>query len=518
MEQAPRASSTFTENFDTPPVSATMAPAPLWEQRAELPSTAAAAEGLQRGEPHRAVEPRVLADTAGPATSPEQAGFVGVVPGVEPTPAMQEFAHLPQPAPNAQQQAAAALDEPTPPAAQEQRSNAVPLAAAAGLAGAGAGAAGATMLARQSSGVPASTPSRAAPAPASRFREDAAYTPSPAAAENTTPSSTRAVMGSPAQTMPPQQQQQMSPSPVVPPPHLQQQQQPGAVPPHLAAQQQQPQEPTATIERSPHMKITTAVVDGHKRLHRKSLSKGSPRSSQFSTTELDRPASVAGSIGPTSFAHGQQQPMQPMQPMQPVQPAVHPQAHFAVPPQQQQAPLPSNAAMSGPTGFVGARPNVPAGDVEARRDRMMDSIVGVRGECLANHALKARLQLLTMTCRPACFRTHRRSYCSSSSTVNGDDLADCFLAEFAAGASSPQPHGIGLVRSRSAPQRDPRRRSADRSRRYGRHYRCHPRNGDLAARRRYADPAAPPPTAAAAPASWRAKRSGCGSPFGGRAR
>lgn len=139
------------------------------------------------------------------------------------------------------------------------------------------------------------------------------------------------------------------------------------------------------------MRITTAVVDGHKRLHRKSLSKGSPRSSQFSTTELERPGSVAGSNDLASLAPGQQQqpmqPMQPMQPQHPVQPAVHPQARFAVPPQQQQqAPVPSNAAMSGPTGFAGARPNVPAGDVEARRDRMMDSMVGVRGECFTRGA------------------------------------------------------------------------------------------------------------------------------------
>ncbi|GAA5975724.1 hypothetical protein JCM10908_005258 [Rhodotorula pacifica] len=362
--EKPAQTSTFTENFDTPPVSAATATDPLWNQRAELPPIA---QSLER-EPSRVLDPKELAATAVPATSPEQAGFVGVAAGAQPTPAMQDFAHLPQPAPNAQE---AALES-APPAtteSQEKRSNAVPLAAA-GLAGAGAGAAGATLLAREPTS--ASTPTRAAPV--SRFKENT--TDSPLSAGAGTPSSTRAVMGSPAPVVPQQQQQQQPVSPTTT----------SLAAPHAAAPAStyipgQPHE-AATIERSPHMKITTAVVDGHKRLHRKSLSKGSPQSGR-SSMDTERPASNVGSRSPAGFAPMQQQQQQ--QPIQahpqsqpPIQQTAQPQTRFAAQSPQQQQAVPSNAAVSGPTGAAGARPVVPARDAEARRDRMMDNLAGVR--------------------------------------------------------------------------------------------------------------------------------------------
>ncbi|GAA5882968.1 hypothetical protein JCM3774_002936 [Rhodotorula dairenensis] len=405
----PQQTSTFTENFDTPPVSAAMATDPLWDQRAELPSAAVQAPGQ---EPRRAVDPKVLAAAAAPATSAEQAGFVGAAPGGEPTPAMQDFAHLSEPAPNAQQAALAS----TPPSDtavedKERRSNALPLAAAAagGLAGVGAGAAvGATVLAREPSSV--STPQRAAPV--SRFREDTT-TGSPASAQAATPSSTRANMGSPAPVM--QQQQQPVPSAVGQQPyHLQQQppfqqpqpqpqqppyQQQGGIPQHMQAQ---PHEAAPTIERSAHLGIATAVVDGRKRLHRKSLSKGSPRSGR-SSMDLDRPASAGGVSAPVGFAPMQQQQQPPMHKQQqqypvqqqppvqqqyPVQQqAVHPQARYAALPQQQQQQVIHPGVMA--PGPMGSRPGVPAGDIEARRDRMMDNIVGVRDPLVSGPVIGA---------------------------------------------------------------------------------------------------------------------------------
>ncbi|GAA6026014.1 hypothetical protein JCM8202_000011 [Rhodotorula sphaerocarpa] len=308
-----RTTSAFTENLATPAATADSPKSPLWEQRAEPPTSAQVTEA----EPERAVDPHQLAAEAAPATSPEQAGFTGVAPGQEPTPAMQDFAHLSEPAPAAEQ---AALDP---------KSDAQAPEAGSGLAGIGAG--NASMRSYSSS-----------QQPVSRFTESI-----PPAAAGASPAFARPRQGSPT--------------------------------PYPGHEQ-------ATIERSPHMKIATSSVDGHKRLHRKSLSKGTSPSAR-SSGEHDRPAGYAAPP-PQGFAPVQQ-PLQPLQPVPAQAGGAPPQDRFMVPVHNQpvvpppQQTIPSNAGVSGPTGAAGATPVLPSGEAEARRDRMMDSMTGVRDPLVA---------------------------------------------------------------------------------------------------------------------------------------
>ncbi|GJN87574.1 hypothetical protein Rhopal_000528-T1 [Rhodotorula paludigena] len=345
-------------------------PDPLSEQRAfpttpHMRPTDAAASGPtvgggEAGRGARVLDPHELVAGAAP-TSPEQAGFTNVT---EMTPAMRDFAHLSQPAPVAEQQALreapAASGAAVPAEAQEvdpeaSRGKVVPVAAV-GLAGIGAGAAGAEVLARDHAPTPSppqqlTPPSTAGPqrTPVSRFQEDPSLAV-PAGAQ--TPSSTRAVMGSPPSST----------------------RDPSATTTPLSGS------PTSTptqslfeagiLEKSPHMKIQTHRVDGHKRLHRKSLSgvvapagmsPASRRSGEFERPVQPAPLSVPP----------------PQAPVRTGSPSILQQQ------QQRQQPV-STAGVSGPTGPVGERPPLDSNRSD-RRDRMLNDMVGVADPTVAGY-------------------------------------------------------------------------------------------------------------------------------------
>lgn len=225
----------------------------------------------------RAIEPEELA--AVPATTPEQAGFA---PGAPTTVATEEFAHLSQPAPQAELAAQEQVPESTvsgvdPELERRDGASAAPLV----FAMAGPAAAAAAPLAvnnnatsahlsnaplqqiapiQQVAPVQQVTPAlQAASAPRSLFTE----TTRPMEQEQARPSNINAVPTPiPVQSQPQPQAQRVSPVAISPV-----QQTPVGVPrtssPHGLAE---------GVERSPHMKIQTHQDDtGHKKLHRKSL-------------------------------------------------------------------------------------------------------------------------------------------------------------------------------------------------------------------------------------------------------
>ncbi|BGP30900.1 hypothetical protein JCM10296v2_002660 [Rhodotorula toruloides] len=386
----------------------------------------------------RVLDPKELA--AVPATTPEQAGFTNV--GSEITPAMQEFAHLSTPAPQAEHQAIAegaaapaststgTREEAVEPA-KEKDSHHGALAAGAGLAGIGAGVAGADLLSHDHAGAepaaardaagpssahvaePASTsgqsagiappvgepqaatsatpvpqtPARAPRTPVSRFTEETAL---PSGAE--TPSSTRAVMGSPPSSV---HERSAATTPLATP---------GG--PTQNTTPTQSLFEAGVLEKSPHLKIQTHKVDGHKRLHRKSLTAntaptlvGVTRSSH----ELDRAkqSSQPGGVRQPSPPNVARQPSPPHSTMQtsapqaalaaaPAAAAAHHHEHGhgkaghahghdgAAHPHGNHAAAPvSNAAASGPTGAAGQRPPLDTIASENRRDRLLNSMIGV---------------------------------------------------------------------------------------------------------------------------------------------
>ncbi|BGP06864.1 hypothetical protein JCM10049v2_002692 [Rhodotorula toruloides] len=384
----------------------------------------------------RVLDPKELA--AVPATTPEQAGFTNV--GSEITPAMQDFAHLSTPAPQAEQQAIAeGAAAPAPNATKEaavepekeKDSHHGALAAGAGLAGIGVGAAGADLLSHDHAGAepaaaraaagPSSahaaepvstsaepagiappvgepqaatsatpvtqTPAKAPRTPVSRFTEETAL---PSGAE--TPSSTRAVMGSPPSSV---HERSAATTPLATP---------GG--PTQNATPTQSLFEAGVLEKSPHLKIQTHKVDGRKRLHRKSLTAntaptlvGVTRSSH----ELDR-AKQSSLPGATRQPSPPNVARQPSPPHAARQANAHPAALAAAPavaaahhhehghgkaahthghdgaaqPHGQRAAAPvSNAAASGPTGAAGQRPPLDTVASENRRDRLLNSMIGV---------------------------------------------------------------------------------------------------------------------------------------------
>ncbi|BGP69192.1 hypothetical protein NBRC10513v2_002532 [Rhodotorula toruloides] len=386
----------------------------------------------------RVLDPKELA--AVPATTPEQAGFTNV--GSEITPAMQDFAHLSTPAPQAEQQAIAegagapaststAMREEAIEPEKEKDSHHGTLAAGAGLAGIGAGAAGADLLSHDHAGAepaaaraaagpssahaaePASTsgmsagiappvgepqaatsaapvtqtPAKAPRTPVSRFTEETAL---PSGAE--TPSSTRAVMGSPPSSV---HERSAATTPLATP---------GG--PTQNTTPTQSLFEAGVLEKSPHLKIQTHKVDGHKRLHRKSLTAntaptlvGVTRSSH----ELDRAkqSSQPGGVRQPSPPNVARQPSPPRAAKQTSAPqaalaaapaaaaahhhehghgkAAHAHGHdgAALPHGQRAAAPGSNAAASGPTGAAGQRPPLDTIGSKNRRDRLLNSMIGV---------------------------------------------------------------------------------------------------------------------------------------------
>ncbi|GAA6057536.1 hypothetical protein JCM3770_000573 [Rhodotorula araucariae] len=348
--------STLDSTLDDPFLSK---PDPLSEQRAfptiphmnmrptdEAVFDAAVGDG-EAARRARVLDPHELARANAP-TSPEQAGFANVT---EVTPAMRDFAHLSTPAPQAVDHALAeapavggAEPEPREEAADTGRHSNVPLVAGAGLAGIGAGAVGAGIVARDhaastqqapvANAIGTGTPAGAAAPPAtayaqppatsastapvgaasahpaphaaaekrtpvSRFTEEAFY---PSSTGMDTPSSTRAVMGSPPSSV---------------------RDRSAAVTPVQATTPTQSLFEAGILEKSPHLKIQTHKVDGHKRLHRKSLSgvvtpasggslsrhsRESPRQSPRQSVDVDRSGPPAARHSP-AFTEGRRDRM-----------------------------------------------------------------------------------------------------------------------------------------------------------------------------------------------------------------
>ncbi|BGP46888.1 hypothetical protein JCM10450v2_002739 [Rhodotorula kratochvilovae] len=342
----------------------------------------------------RVLDPKELANANAP-TSPEQAGFTNVT---EVTPAMRDFARLSAPAPQAEEHALAeapaagssgagapVAQQPIEPVtertADDDRHSNVPLIAGAGIAGIGAGAAGAGLIARDHASpaqqappaaaigagapavlspaaAPAATPAAPAPVshaaaqpaaahpsappvgaadahsahtaappaaaaaatpapaekrtPVSRFTEETFY---PSASGTETPSSTRAVMGSPPSSVRDRNS--------------------AATTPVQSTTPTQSLFEAGILEKSPHMKIQTHKVDGHKRLHRKSLS-----------------GVVAPGGGSLSRRSGESPRNSPRQSMD----VDRSQATAAVPAGARRSPV----------------------NTEGRRDRMLDDMAGVR--------------------------------------------------------------------------------------------------------------------------------------------
>ncbi|GEM06664.1 hypothetical protein Rt10032_c02g0681 [Rhodotorula toruloides] len=370
----------------------------------------------------RVIDSKELA--AVPATTPEQAGFANV--GNEITPAMQDFAHLSMPASQAEQQAineGAAAPASTDAAAfepeKDKDSHRGAIAAGAGLAVIGAGVAGADLLSHDHAGAepaaaraaegPASaraaelvstnaasggvappvtepqaasaamqTPAKPPRTPVSRFTEETAL---PSGAE--TPSSTRAVMGSPPSSV---HERSAATTPLVTP----------GGPTQITTPTQSLFE-AGVLEKSPHLKIQTHKVDGHKRLHRKSLSAntapalvGATRSShERDRAKQSSPSREARQPSPP-VATRQPSPPQAALAAAPVAAAAHPQAHGHGNAAQQHgytathqaygqagvAPV-STPAASGPTGATGHRPLLDTAASENRRDRLLNSMIGV---------------------------------------------------------------------------------------------------------------------------------------------
>lgn len=380
----------------------------------------------------RVLDPKELA--AVPATTPEQAGFANV--GSEMTPAMQDFAHLSAPAPQAEQQAIA--EESAAPGRaeavepeKEKDLHAGAVAAGAGLVGVGAAAAGADLFSHDHAGAepaaaraaavqspasanaaqpistgaeaagvapPITEPQAAAPAtpvtqtpakpappqtPVSRFTEETAV---PSGAE--TPSSTRAVMGSPPSSV---HERSTATTPLATP---------GGPTPQATPSQSLFE--AGVLEKSPHLKIQTHKVDGRKRLHRKSLTasaapalvgitrashehdRGKQPSPPVATRQPSPPVAAARQPSPP-IAGRQPSPPQAALAAAPVAAAAHPHGYrdshgtTALPHGHHAAGPVSTAAVSGPTGAVGERPPLDTVESENRRDRLLSSMIGVPG-------------------------------------------------------------------------------------------------------------------------------------------
>ncbi|GAA5904475.1 hypothetical protein JCM6882_008918 [Rhodosporidiobolus microsporus] len=192
--------------------------------------------------------------------------------------------------------------------------------------------------------------------PVSRFTEQTALSPNRGGASGyDTPSSTRAVKGTPAASTTPSSSVytgEATPSPENGSPQL---------PPAAAAAGVSPAElanvsllDAGVIEQSKHMKIQTTRSDGgHKRLHRKSLS-GSQFAPSARRTSLSQSTPIA------------------------VPPAQQQGQYYAQPHEQQQQQH-QGYSPSGATGAEGGRPGLQTiQSEEGRRDRMVDDIVGVR--------------------------------------------------------------------------------------------------------------------------------------------
>lgn len=359
----------------------------------------------------RALDPAQLA--AGSAATDDVATAGPTVaagaPGV--TPAMQDIAHLSSesaPQPVVEQPISAEQYED-----QKDEHSKAPLVGA-GLAGAGAGAAGAALLTSREredgplpaigTGAPtALSPAAAAPSaatavpveqpaaqpavaptsnqpevptaaaatptvlatgapaagelpvdkrtPVSRFTEET-FTPSATGAE--TPSSTRAVMGSPPNS--------------------------AAATPVQATTPTQSLFEAGILEKSPHMKIQTHKVDGHKRLHRKSLS--GVVGPGGSISRHSRAGSAAGG-SPRGSVETERAP---------VVGAAAPAAVMAAPP--------AAAAAAHHPHHQPQHQRAQMVNQEGRRDRMVDNMVGVHGASLAPaRCLPFRSRGLTSTSR-----------------------------------------------------------------------------------------------------------------------
>ncbi|GAA5969922.1 hypothetical protein JCM11641_008086 [Rhodosporidiobolus odoratus] len=278
------------------------------------------------GTTNRAIDPKVLAAES-TATSPEQAGFAAVPEGGTLTSAMQDFTHLSQPSQAAHEQAlaesgaggvgavpvseGAGVEKVEP----EESHHKVPLAAVgAGAAGVGAGVLAGDVIAKDhvntasnvpldpasSAAVPPSSaaavappppvgaappvgqptqtlaqpqpvqpvqPVQPAPTPVSRFVEQTA----PTGAE--TPSSTRAVRGTPtASTTPTSSVFTGEATPPAPATATSRDASPARGRPLSGLQDGTSLFDAGIVNRSPHMHIQTTAKDGKHRLHRKSLS------------------------------------------------------------------------------------------------------------------------------------------------------------------------------------------------------------------------------------------------------
>ncbi|KPV76218.1 uncharacterized protein RHOBADRAFT_52256 [Rhodotorula graminis WP1] len=320
---------------------------PLAAAGAGLAGIGAGAAGAnllaRRNEPHAPI-----AVGAPSALSPVAAAPVAATPvqpeTVEPVAAVQPVAAAAEPV----------VHEPVVehPRAVEQQPSAAPVALAAtpAVLAAGAAAPAAATIAAVDANEPQQQQQQQHPpldnkrTPVSRFTEET-FTPSATGAE--TPSSTRAVMGSP--------------------------------PTSAAATPLQSTTPTQSLfeagilEKSPHMKIQTHKVDGHKRLHRKSLS------------------GVVSPVGSISRRTGSGESPRGS-PRQSVE------TERALPQQQQQLGA-ANAAVPGTVAVAGATPMLVGGgpqagqvrrapsavNQEGRRDRMVNNMVGVQDPTIGGY-------------------------------------------------------------------------------------------------------------------------------------
>ncbi|GAA5835802.1 hypothetical protein JCM11251_007430 [Rhodosporidiobolus azoricus] len=375
-------------------------------------------DGTSSSSTPKVLDPKALAASS-PATSPEQAGFTNVPKDGALTGAMQDFAHLSQPSSIAEEKAVAeaetlpavagvgAVVEPVETVEKREYEEGtghggLPLAAGAAGTGLAAGAVGGAVLSHDYAGSSAPTPlsststappvphvaaDQALPAgavatplvaataaqqpasqvvqpvatPVSRFTEQTHATPTRTNVSGyDTPSSTRAVKGTPAASTTPNSSVHTATAGSSPASGS------SDLPAVAAAAGVSPSElanvalvDAGVIERSKHMKIqTTRDEEGHKRLHRKSLS-----GSQFAPS--NRRASLSKTVTPVAPAQQQEQYYAATQPMT--------QREVQVAP-------------SGVTGADGAvltsgrpgLPTIPSEREAVRRDRMLNDIVGVR--------------------------------------------------------------------------------------------------------------------------------------------
>ena len=313
---------------------------PLAAAGAGLAGNGAGAAGASllahRNEPHAPIATGAPSALSPVAATPGAAGAAPLAAApVEPAAV--------QPVGAAQPLAAAEPVVAQPRAVEQPAVAPTPVAATPAVLAAGAGAPAAATVAAVDAHEPqqlqAQQPLDNKRTPVSRFTEET-FTPSATGAE--TPSSTRAVMGSP--------------------------------PSSAAATPLQSTTPTQSLfeagilEKSPHMKIQTHKVDGHKRLHRKSLS--------GVVTPVGSISRRAGS--------GESPRGSPRQSID-TERAMPPQQHGAA-----GAAAPAAIAVAGATpmlvggGAQGAqvRRAPSAMNQEGRRDRMVNNMAGVQGASL----------------------------------------------------------------------------------------------------------------------------------------